>query len=122
MATGRGRSKPERPRRPPATTPEAREKQLIAMAYDAAEEQILGGKATSQLLTHFLKLGSSREDLEKQRLMKENELLSAKVEELGSSKRTEELYREALKAMRSYSGHPMDDDETQMLHGTLSNP
>lgn len=92
------------------------------MAYDAAEEQILGGKATSQLLTHFLKLGSSREDLEKQRLMKENELLSAKVEELGSSKRTEELYREALKAMRSYSGHPMDDDETQMLHGTLSNP
>lgn len=117
MATGRSNPKPERPKRPPATTPEGRENQLIALSYDAAETQIRAGRATSQLLTHFLKLGSTREELEKERLRRENLLLQAKVEELGSHKRSEELYAEALKAMRAYSGHPSDDDANdQMLY------
>lgn len=111
LATGRGKPKPERPQRPPATTPEGRENQLIAMAYDEAERQIQAGKATSQLLTHFLKLGSTRENLEKERLRQENKLLQAKVDELGSAKRTEELYAEALKAMRTYSGHPEPEND-----------
>lgn len=111
MATGRGKPKSDRPQRPPATTPEGRENQLIAMAMDEAERQIRGGTATSQLLTHFLKLGSTREDLEKQRLRSENELLKAKVEDLGSQKKTEELYAKALKAMKTYSGHPEPEDD-----------
>jgi hypothetical protein len=117
MATGRGRSTPERPQRPPATTPEGRENQLIAMAMDEAERQIREGKATSQLLTHFLKLGSTREDLEKQRLSQENKLLEAKVEQIASEKRVEDLYAKAIVAMRAYSGHPVEDDEQdQILH------
>jgi hypothetical protein len=118
MATGRSKSSPERPRRPPATTPEGRENQLIALAYDAAEQQIRDGKASSQVLTHFLKLGSTREDLEKKRLEHENELLQAKVESLASQGKTEELYREALKAMRSYAGQPDLDDDNSELHRT----
>jgi hypothetical protein len=102
---------PEPPasKRPPATTPEARENQLIAAAVDLAEKQILAGTASSQVISHFLKLGSSREKLEQERLAGEVELLTIKSEAIASQKRVEEMYGEALTAMRSYSG--MDPDE-----------
>lgn len=96
--------------RPPATTPDAREKQLIAAAVDLAEKQILEGTATSQVLTHFLKLGTTRERLEQQKIENENALLTAKVEALASSARVEELYANAMAAMRSYAGG-QDPDE-----------
>lgn len=98
-----------RPKRPPATTPEARENQLIAAAVDLAEEQIRSGKASAQVITHFLKLGTTRERLEQERLQRENELLKAKTDSLASAERVEELYKNALAAMRTYSGHPEDD-------------
>jgi hypothetical protein len=98
------RSGTPRSSRPPATTPDARERQLIAAAVDLAEQQILAGKASSQVITHYLKLGTTREKLEQDRLKGENELLKAKVESLASAGRQEELYAEALKAMRSYAG------------------
>jgi len=95
-------------RQPPATTPEARENQVIAGAYDLAEQQILDGTASSQVITHFLKLGSTREKLEQERLGHENSFLKAKTEALESQKRVEEMYSEALAAMKSYSGTPVD--------------
>jgi hypothetical protein len=76
---------------------------------DEAERVIRSGKATSQLLVHFLKLGSTREELEKERLANENRLLGAKVDSLASAQRIEDLYVKALKAMRVYSGKPEDD-------------
>lgn len=97
-------------RRPPATTPEARENQLISLAVDLAEKQLSEGTASSQVISHYLKLGSTKERLEKERLMKENELLTAKTEALKSSKRVEELYKDALSAMRSYSGQERSED------------
>lgn len=93
-----------RPRRPPANTPERRENQLISLASDLAERQLVEGTASAQVITHYLKLGSSREELEQRRLENENLLLSAKVDALASAKRVEELYEDALNAMRSYSG------------------
>lgn len=93
-------------RRPPVTTPEARENQLIAAAVDLAEKQLREGTASSQVISHFLKLGSSREKLEQERLRRENELLEVKSEAIASAKRVEELYLNALNAMRSYSGQP----------------
>jgi hypothetical protein len=90
--------------RKPATTPEARENEIVSDAMDLAEEQIRNGSASSQVLTHFLKLGSSREQLEQQRLEHENELTRVKIEAIESQKRVEELYMEALGAMRAYSG------------------
>ena len=101
-------------RRRPATTPEAREKQLIAAAVDLAEKQLLEGTASAQVVTHYLKLGSSREKLEQERIVKENELLDMKREALESQVRVEELYRTALDAMRAYAGHEplqITDDE-----------
>ena len=92
-------------RRPPATTPEARENQLISKAVDLAARQLDDGSASAQVITHFLKLGSSREKLEQERLEKENELLEAKKEAMASAARIEELYSEAIGAMRAYAGH-----------------
>lgn len=94
----------------PALTPEAREGQLISLAIDLAEKQLLEGTASSQVITHYLKLGSTKERLEKEKLAKENELLRAKTEVIQSTKRTEELYRDALRAMREYSGQIEIDD------------
>lgn len=96
----------ERSHRPPATTPEARENQLISLAVDLAEQQILEGTASAQVITHYLKLGSSREKLEQHRIVLENELVQAKTEAIASHKKMEELYEEAIIAMRSYSGQP----------------
>lgn len=91
-------------RRAPALTPEDREDQLISLAVDLAEKQMREGTASAQVITHYLKLGSTKERLEKEKLEKENRLLEAKTESLQSLKRTEELYQNALNAMRAYSG------------------
>lgn len=104
MPARRRTEKAEQTRRKPATTPEGRENQLVSDAIDLAEQQIRGGTASSQVITHFLKLGSTRERLEQQRLEHENELTRVKIEALESQKRVEELYSEALAAMRSYAG------------------
>lgn len=97
-------------KRPPATTPQARENQLIAMSYDFAEEQFRSGRATSQLATHFLKLGTERESLERAKLEAENKLLHARVEQLASNARVEELLENALDAFRSYRGDSFEDE------------
>lgn len=100
------------PRRP-ATTPEGREHQLIALATDLAEKQMADGTASAQVITHYLKLGSSRERLEQERLQMEVEFMEAKKEAMASTARTEELMKDALNAFRSYSGQQedLDDDD-----------
>jgi hypothetical protein len=96
--------------RPAATTPEGREQQLVALAVDEAERQIRAGTASAQVVTHFLKLGSTRERLEQTRIANENELLLAKREQLASQGRVEELYTKALSAMQTYSGQRPPED------------
>lgn len=105
MAGARNTSEPRKPRRPPATTLEDRENQLIAAAVDLAEEQIYMGTASSQVLTHFLKLGTVREQLEREKMKRENLLLEAKVDQIASSERMEDLYAQAIEAMKGYAGH-----------------
>ena len=94
----------------PASTPEGRENQMISLAVDLAERQLREGTASAQVITHFLKLATTREQLEKEKLARENELLRAKTEALESAKRVEELYANALSAMKTYSGQSDDDD------------
>lgn len=94
----------------PALTPEARENQLISLAVDLAEKQLMEGTASSQVITHYLKLGSTREKLEKEKIELENELTKAKTEAVNSSKQADEIYRNAIEAFRSYSGHGDSDD------------
>ena len=104
-------SNPSRKMRP-ALTPEARQNQLIALAVDLVEQRLREGTASSQETTHFLKLGSMKNRLEMEKLEEENKLLKAKTESIQSQKRVEELYAEALNAMRNYAGQSggIDDD------------
>lgn len=109
----RDNSPPAGRRRPPATNPEDRENQMISLAVSLAEKQLMEGTASSQVITHFLKLGSTKENLEKEKLEQENALLRAKTESLQSAKRVEELYKKALNAMRSYGGGGDQDDDDE---------
>ena len=108
MSKAKGASSSRKMR--PASTPEAREKQLISLAVDLAEQQLRDGTASSQVITHYLKMGSFKEKLERERLEEENKLLRAKTEQLRSQKSSEELYAKALKAMGIYSGQGEPDD------------
>lgn len=95
----------------PAMTPEARENQLIALAVDLAEKQLIEGTASSQVITHYLKLGTTKEKIEREILEKQKDLIVAKTENLQSAKRIEELYTNALKAMQTYSGSLSIDEQ-----------
>ena len=97
----------------PALTPEARENQLIYLATELAEQQLRDGTASSQVITHYLKLGSTKERIEKEILLKQKDLILAKTEALQSAKRIEELYANAISAMRQYSGNGGDEDEPE---------
>ena len=94
---------------PPAASPEERENQLIALAYDLVEKRLIEGTATSQETVHFLKMGSVRQQEELEKLRSENELLKVRTESIQSDKATEQLYRDAIDAMRSYQ--PTQEDE-----------
>lgn len=102
----------EKKRLRPVLSPEARENQLISLAMDRAEEKLLNGTASSQLITHFLKLGSERERLEREKLEKENELLKAKTQTLRDNADMKEMYEKAIEAMRKYGGYGGADEDT----------
>ena len=89
----------------PGLTPESRENQLISLAIDLAEKQLKEGSASSQVISHFLKLGSTTSMMEKVILEKNIDLITAKTDALKSGKLVEELYTKALAAMKSYSGN-----------------
>jgi len=84
---------------------------VISAAIDLAERQIQDGTASAQIITHYLKLGSTRELLEKERLRKENLLLEAKIANMETAKNIERLYEEAIKAMRGYAGQDVEEPE-----------
>ena len=88
----------------PALTPEARENQMISLAVDLAERQLIEGTASSQVITHFLKLGTTKAELEKEKLKQENKLLEAKTKQAETSEEIKSLYENAIKAFRNYNG------------------
>lgn len=99
----------------PALSPEAREEQMIAYAVDLAEKQLIEGTASSQVITHYLKLGTQRERIEREILEKQKMLIEAKTEAIQSAKITEDLVRDAIKAFKAYSGNDEDDDVDEDL-------
>jgi hypothetical protein len=112
-STGKLQDEEDDPRKPgpaPGTTIEGRENQIISLAYDLVEERIRKKTATSQEVTHFLKMGSVQAQIEKDILIKQKELLDAKTEAIKSQKKVEELYSEAMKAFKTYSGQEEPDD------------
>ena len=98
-------------RRSPAKTPEERESMLVSMSMDRIEQQITDGTVSSQVLTHFAKLGSSREKLEQERLRNENEVLRKKVQTMEAAVDLKNLMEEALDAFKGYSGQSRDSED-----------
>lgn len=96
--------------RRPALSPEARENQMIALAIDLAEQQLIDGTASSQVITHFLKLGTTKAELEKEKLRIENKKTEAQIKSLQNGDEMKKIYEDALKAMRNYQGFG-DPDE-----------
>lgn len=94
----------------PALSPEARENQMIALAVDLAEQQLIDGTASAQVITHFLKLGTTKAELDKEKIRKETELLGAKIQMVDSIEEQKKLAEDAIKAMRNYSGTGEDDE------------
>ena len=95
----------------PALTPEARENQLISMAVDLAEQQLIDGTASSQVITHYLKLGSMKNKYEMEKLKAENDLLRAKAKSIEDQADMKQIYTDAINAMKRYSGHGDESDE-----------
>ena len=97
-------------KRRPALTVEARENQMISLAIDLAEKQLREGTASAQVITHYLKLGTMKEKLERENLIEDNKLKRAKTEAIARNEKIEELYADAIKAMSLYSGHSRRED------------
>lgn len=105
------RGRRSKPTPAPGRTVEAREKQLINLAVDLAEKQLADGTATAQVITHFLKLGTVRAQVEVEKLRKENALLQAKTESLQAIQRQEELFEKALEKMSEYKGQDLGGND-----------
>lgn len=91
-------------RKPPARTLDAREKELVSLAVDLAEQQLRDKTASSSVITHYLRLGTTSYQLEIEKLKHENELLQARTENIKSLGKMEELYQEAIDSLRRYQG------------------
>ena len=111
VAKVKANSSTETRKRRPALTPESRENQLVSLAVDLAERQLVEGTASSQVISHYLKIGSTKERIENEIREQQIELLKAKTDALQSAKRVEELYGDALLAMKEYSGQGRTDDD-----------
>ena len=104
MAKATISSSKSKPKMRPALSPEAREAQMIALAMDVAEERLRNRTASSQEVVHFLKLGTSRAELEKEKLRKENKLLEARASAIEDSKEYKILVEDAIRAIKGYQG------------------
>lgn len=100
-------------KRKPARNPRDRENQMISLAVDCAEERIRSGKASDTLLCHYLKLGTTRYSLEKEKLEKENELLRAKTDAIERDKNRDELYNKVISMFKQYRGEPEDYEDEE---------
>lgn len=95
----------------PAKTAQDRENQVIALAYDLAERQIREGTASSQIIHHFLRLGTEKERLEREILQEQKKLISAKTGSIESQQNMDKMYKDAIEAMKRYSGNGRSEDE-----------
>lgn len=100
--------KTKRSRANPAYTPEGRENQLIALAYDKVEERIQNNQASAQELVHFLRLGTEKAKLEKEKLEIDKKLAEAKIKSLGSDEELKDITKKALTAFSSYKSSSDD--------------
>lgn len=106
----------------PAMDPDTRELQMVSLAYDLVERRLREGTASAQETVHFLKIGSRRENIEREILEKQRDLTVAKAEQIKSQQHSDEVYEKAIAAMRRYSGYSMEEDDDQDIFESDPNP
>lgn len=104
---------PRRPRRR-AQTPEERENQLIALALDRVEERMQNRTATAQEYIQFIRMASSKARAEADKVALELELVKAKTENLRMQQKNEEMFSNAIKAFKRYSGADSEEDDEDL--------
>lgn len=94
-------------------TAEEAEDELVYLATSLARQRLIDGTASNQLIAEVIKLGTSKERLQREKLKKENELLRAKTEAIQSQKNTEAFQARVLKALHTYAPtvYTLDDDD-----------
>lgn len=104
----------ESPRAPsrlrPGLSRETDENQCIALSIDIAKQKLLDGTAPTSMVMHFLKLGTTRELLEREMMEQQKELMEAKKQALESQAKVEQMYADAMRAMQKYSPYSVEDD------------
>ena len=88
----------------PPLTPEGQENRNISLAMDLAEQQMRDGTASSAVIVHFLKLGTEKSKLEREKLIHENELLRVRANAIEASSYSDELTNKVLEALKKYGG------------------
>lgn len=90
----------------PSVTDEEQENKLIALSYRQAEQQLIEGTASSQIVTHFLKLGTRKADLELEQAKLQNRLLEEKILSEQSSIEINKMFTQVMEALKVYNGDP----------------
>lgn len=101
----------------PALTLEASETENIALAINEAKRQLMNHTASSQVIVHYLRLGTVERELELEKMRRENELLEAKTKSIRDSARSSESSERALAAFKRYSGNFTTPDEEIDIYG-----
>jgi hypothetical protein len=87
----------------PAFDPESRERQLVNLAVSLAEKQLIDGTASPSVISHYLKISSKRESLEREILEKQSKLIEAKAYSITKDAEVEQLAKAAIEAMKNYN-------------------
>lgn len=93
----------------PAKTPEARENQLINLAFNLAEKKLKEGTASSQLITTLINMGCTKMKYEIEKLKSDLKVANAKIEAFEGDKNRDLDYAKVLAAFKSYQGTQTDE-------------
>lgn len=106
-------AEPDMPAERRSSTPlsqEARENQIISLAYDLVEQRLRDGTASAQEVTYWLRYGSRKDKLEQEMMEAKNEVLRAKADAIKAVEKSERMYAEAIRAFRAYGGEGDEED------------
>lgn len=82
------------------------EAKLISLTLQMAEQQLIDGTASSQVMTHFLRLGSIRSKVELEKLRLENNLLTEKIQSEKMGQQLKEMFQDVMESLRDYQAPP----------------
>lgn len=81
-----------------------RERENMFLATELAAKQLRDGTAKAQVVTHYLRMSSPREDIERRMMEAKIALLEGQLAACQNDMATQALIIEALESLREYRG------------------